>query len=154
MRWTLAVLTVLILQSGLFAQPPAAASPEAIRADEQLVKAARVGVEGPALLAYLRKATPASVQREQLEALIKQLGSEKFAEREQASAALVALGQLAAPVLRRALKDPNVELARRAEKCLQQIDAGPTTSVTAAVARLVAVRRPEGAAEALLGYLP
>jgi HEAT repeat protein len=130
------------------------AAPENVAADEQTLREAKVGSDGPALLEFLRRRTLASAQREQILALIHQLGAEEFAEREKASAALVQLGPAAVPLLRQALDDPDAEVGRRAERCLQRIEsvAGPT--VSAAVVRLVVVRKPAGAAEALLAYLP
>src|SRR5208337_1511406 len=47
--------------------------------DEQLLKEARLGVDGPALLAYLRKQTLTPAARQEIEHLIRQLGAESFA---------------------------------------------------------------------------
>lgn len=127
-------------------------------ADEQLLRAAKLGVDGPALLEYFRKLAGTGVDRERLLALIKQLGDEVFDAREKASAELVTLGALAVPFLKEALKDADIEVARRAERCLQQIEKdpqnkGPDPALPAAAARLLAARKPAGSAEVLLTFL-
>ena len=81
-------------------------------------------------------------------------GADSFDVREKASAALVALGSAARPFLQRAAQSGDAEVARRAKQCLQQIEQGQGTAVVAAALRLLTLRRPEGAAEAVLAYLP
>src|SRR5207245_2752551 len=57
-------------------------------------------------------------------------------------------------------KDRDPEVARRAADCLRQLeqdgkDTAPASpSLPMAAARLVAVRKPAGSAEVLLGYVP
>src|SRR5262249_40263233 len=77
-----------------------------------------------------------------------------FPVREKASSALVALGNVAVPSLRQALTDPDIEIVRRAENCLRLIEKGYGAAVPAAAARALARRKPAGAADVLLGYLP
>ncbi len=123
-------------------------------ADEQVLRAAKVGIDGPALLEFLRLNTPAHLDPALIEPLIRQLGSEDFVARERALRDVVRLGPRAAAYLRQALKDPDPELARRARHCLAIIDAGPGPEVQAAAVRLVGQRKPAGAAAVLLAYLP
>jgi hypothetical protein len=147
----LACAAALALATGL---PAAAAEPDPVQEDEQALKAAHLGADGPALLDFFRKRTPVDADRHRIETLITQLGDDSYLVREKASADLVALGAAAVPLLREALKDEDVEVARRAEKCLELIEPYPSIPVTAAAARLVAARRPEGAAVVLLAYVP
>jgi hypothetical protein len=134
--------------------PATAGEPDPAREDEQTLKAANLGVDGPALLDFFRKRTPVDADRNKIQALIAELGDDSYLIRDKASAELVALGAAAVPLLREARKDEDVEVARRAEKCLDLIEPYPSIPVTAAAARLLAVRRPAGAAEVLLAYLP
>jgi hypothetical protein len=136
------------------ALPALAAPPDSVREDEQALAAAHLGHDGPALLDFFRKHTPVEADRDKVRALIAALGDDSYAVRERASEDLVALGAAATPLLREAVKDPDVEVARRAEKCLLLIDPYPVAAVAAAAARLLALRRPDGAAEVLLRYLP
>jgi hypothetical protein len=87
-------------------------------------------------------------------ALIRRLGHDDFTVREQASADIIALGSAVAAELRAALDDPDPEIAHRASRCLQLIDKGPRAAAVESVLWLVAVRKPAGAPEALLAFLP
>ena len=147
LAWAAALALALAL-------PAAAAEPDPVREDEQALKDANLGSDGPALLDFFRKRTPVEADRNKIQALITELGDDSYAVRERASSDLVALGAAAVPLLREALKDEDVEVARRAEKCLQLIEPYASVPVTAAAARLLALRRPAGAAEVLLAYLP
>jgi HEAT repeat protein len=55
--------------------------------------------------------------------LVKQLGSENFAERQAASKALDTIGELALPALYEAIETEDVEIRRRAAKLLQRINS-------------------------------
>lgn len=148
---------LLILFAGwlvLVVGTPAAAEPDP---DEQVVAEAKVATDGPALLQFLRQRTLSEADRQKISALIQQLGDDEFAIREKASADLVALGPLAVPLLRQSVGHPDIEVARRAEGCLDVLDKQyklPGSAVSAAVARLLGKRKPAGAAETLLAYLP
>src|SRR5262249_48872605 len=92
--------------------------------------------------------------RLKLEVLVKELGSEDFDSRETASQALVARGRLALPFLRTALSSKDAETIRRARDCITAIENGPGPILSAAVVRVVARKRPEGAVEVLLRFIP
>jgi hypothetical protein len=123
-------------------------------AEEQALRAAKVAPDGPALLEFVRKHTLADADRNALRELIRRLGDDAFAVREKASAELAAQGPAAAPLLRQAVNDPDPEISRRASQCLKKMEGAVGPQVIAAVVRLLALRRPPGAAEALLAYLP
>jgi HEAT repeat protein len=126
--------------------------------DEELLREAKVAADGPGLLDYLRRHTLDAETEARVRALVRQLGDDSFDKRERASKALVALGGLARPFLRRAATDPDAEVARRARECLRQIDRGGPAAegspqVAAAALRRVAHLKPAGAARVLLAYL-
>lgn len=112
------------------------------------------GLDDKAMLERLRKATLTEEIREKVQTYIKQLGDEDFDTRESASVGLVEAGGAAVPLLLQAAKNPDAEIARRAEACLSQIDKEPGKSNPATTCRLLAVRKPAGAAEILLAYRP
>jgi HEAT repeat protein len=123
--------------------------------DEQTLRAVSLTTDGPALLDFFRKRSQSSVDPAEVAALVAQLGDKSGEVREKATGALVALGPVAVPQLRQAAKDPDEpEVAGRAKRCLQAIEGNFAASVPVAAARLVAQRRPEGAAAVLLDYLP
>ncbi len=127
---------------------------DVMEADEALLREHRVGTDGPALLAFFRERTLTEADRERLADLVRQLGSDDFAQREKASAALVARGTPAVPFLRPAATSTDAEVARRARACLEEIDRGPGPALPAAAVRLLARRKPAGAVEALLCFAP
>ncbi len=127
---------------------------DGVTADEQILKAAKIGTDGPALLDYLRKRTTPRVDADKLKTLIRQLGDDSFDVREEATAELIRLSHAARPYLEEAVRDADVERARRAATCLSRINTGGGVSADAAAARLIAVRKPEGATEVLLAFLP
>src|SRR5262249_28733935 len=104
---------------------------------------------------FLRDRARLDVDAEALTALTKRLGDQDPAARARAGAALVRRGPAAVPVLQRAandLDDPQrADGARRRRQWLQ--GAKPAAPPAAGV-RLLAVRGPPGAVEALLEYLP
>jgi HEAT repeat protein len=85
-----------------------------------------------------------------------QLADPSAETRQRAQAGLLALGPGVVPVLRRAAATADSKGATAAvERCLQAFtDRGLPATLPPAAARLLAVRRPKGAAEALLAYLP
>jgi HEAT repeat protein len=122
--------------------------------DERILQSAQLKTDDAALLELLRKRTVKDTEVDKVRALIKSLGNDDFNVREKATADLVRLGSLADPFLREALKNPDPEVVRRAEECLSLIKSGAGSATDMAALRLVAARKPPGAAEALLAYLP
>lgn len=133
----------------------AAHADEATRAlDEALLKEAKVSTNGPALLQFFRDRTLSSNERARLQQVVRELGDEEFNVRQKASRTLIQAGHNAVPFLRPALKDPDLEISRRAARCLDAIENGSEVALAEAAARLLAERRPEGATEVVLDYLP
>jgi hypothetical protein len=129
--------------------------PKQVAADERKLQAARLGHDGPALLEFFRKRTLTDAERANVEILILKLGARAFRVREQASNELVERGPVVVELLKEHLNNPDPEIARRAEKCIARIkDKDLPPDVTGAAARLLAARKPAGAAAALLAYLP
>ena len=111
--------------------------------------------EGSALLAEVRKRTLTSGDQAKLLSLIHDLGDDVFVVREQASAELAAYGPLAMPLLREASRGTDLERAHCAEDCLRLLAKKQAAhALPAAAPRLLALRKPPGAVEALLDYLP
>lgn len=124
-------------------------------ADEELLKKARIGTDGPELLSYFKQRTVGDAEHQRIVQLIRQLGNESYAARERAGAELIEVGLPAVGLLRQATNDSDVEIARRSERCLQRIEREvPSPALSAAVARMLAVRKPPGVATVLLAYLP
>jgi HEAT repeat protein len=178
-RTSLLVPTVFCLFASLApgarADPPSA---EDIARDEQLLRGARVGTDGPALLEFFRKREPredeaarfvaatlnllgffrkrgpSEEERQRVDELVGKLGSRAYRLRERAMTELIKLGLAARPALGRAAKDKDPEIAWRAQECLDVIDQAHSIEAEAAAVRLLGVRRPDGACRVLLDYLP
>jgi HEAT repeat protein len=125
-----------------------------IAAEEQVLKAAKIGVDGPRLLEFFRNRTRKETDDARIRRLIEQLGDESYDLRERAAKDLIESGPSARPHLTKAAEEKNPEIARRAAECLDHIDEGPGIAVPIAAARLIKVRKPDGAVEALLAYIP
>jgi HEAT repeat protein len=120
-------------------------------ADERLVRSAKVGVDGPALLVFLR-CRSAAPDPARVERLLRQLatpqGDEAFGE-------LVARGPAVLPKLKEALNDPALARTKpRIEACLKWLEGPEALLLSQAVVRLVARRQPKGAVPALLALVP
>ncbi len=110
--------------------------------------------DGPALLALLKKRTLDASEIEKVKEAIRRLGDKSYAVREKAVVELIARGRPVLPYLKEALKNSELEIVRRAQRCLQRIEEDPGQRLPATVFRLLALRKPAGALETLLAYLP
>jgi len=110
--------------------------------------------DADSLLAAVREHTLTPQSRVRIGDLLGKLSSEDFTIREQASRELFALGRIALPQLRQSAQNKDAEVARRARQLIDRIERDPIHHLPGAAIRLLAVRKPSGAVEALLGYLP
>ncbi len=130
------------------------AQTDALANDEKFLKDAKIATDGPGLLAFLRARTLSETERARLAELIPQLGARSYAVREKATQALIKAGRAALPHLKAALQNKDLEIARRAEFAIADIERVPHVAVMSSVIRLLAARHPEGALAAVLAYLP
>lgn len=152
MDWRHAVLAAMLAMVVIPGRV-AAAQDEPLSADEQIFKSVNLASDGPSLLEFLRIRSKSEANAAEIQRLIQQLGDEQFKVREKALAALVRIGPPAAPFLTAAQKSPDVETSRRAADCLKYLEKDLKDALPRAAVRLLAQRRPEGAAEVLLDYL-
>ncbi len=127
---------------------------DAVAEDEKLLKENGIASDAQGLLNYFRKQSPTAADRELLASLIRQLGAEEFEIREKAQARLREWHLAALEPLRRALEDPDPEVRRRAQDCIELVEQGPGQQLPIAAARLLAMRKPAAAVRTLLDYLP
>ncbi|HTU18494.1 MAG TPA: HEAT repeat domain-containing protein [Gemmataceae bacterium] len=154
-----APLAFLLIAQPVFAKPVRRVPPPppapVVLSDDQILKNVHLDTTGPVLLAFFRQRVTPSVDAVYAARLTKQLGEPDAAVHAKAMAELVGLGPLAVPALRRAVNHAgNEETLTRARKCLQAIEGPGGSAVVQSAVRLLAARRPEGAVEALLNYLP
>jgi hypothetical protein len=124
-------------------------------ADEQTLRAARLPLESPSLLALFRKRTPDADTQARIKSLIAQLGSDLFSEREEASEGLAECGVAAVGLLRKATHHTDLEIRRRARDALALIEQNDLSSdILIAALRVLGHRKPPRLAEVLLDYAP
>jgi hypothetical protein len=123
--------------------------------EEEVLRAAHLPTEGAALLIVFRERTPDETSRHSIIALIRQLGSDSFAVREQASEKLSALGVRAAGLLREASHHKDLEIRWRARQALADVVRRDVSveALTAALRTLGRHKLPR-TAEVVLAYLP
>ncbi|MCI0457574.1 MAG: HEAT repeat domain-containing protein [Gemmataceae bacterium] len=152
-RLLLGIASLLALVA-ILERRPALAADEIADPDETLLREAGIGTDAASLTAFLHKQSASNADFQNLNSLIRQLGSESFAEREQAAKKLVALGAPAAYRLQPTVVDPDPEVRRRAKACLSQIASTVNLDLQSAAVRLIVRRGSPGAVTALLHYLP
>ncbi len=148
--------TVLLIGLALLIAMPAAALAQtsATDADRALLQGVGLKTEGPALLDYFRQRTFKQPDPAELARLLKQLGSDSFALRDQAQQDLLKMGLAVIAGLKQAEEHPDTEVRVRAKDICDQIQAKVNPAIQAATARLIAADKPNGAAAVLLGYIP
>jgi hypothetical protein len=151
-RCDLSLVACLVL---LGASPSAQAAEDSVSADKARLKAAGVPTDGPGLLAFFKKRTLGDKERARIKTLISQLGSDDFDEREKAEEALIEFGPGARRALEGAAKgNKELEVRKRAARCLKVIGKNSATDVLAAALRVLAHHRPAGTVGVLVNYAP
>jgi HEAT repeat protein len=149
-------LAVLAAGTGVPPQGSKAPGPAGeLASEENHIKQAGLPVTDTGLLDFFRKRTPPGPPRAEVARLVRQLSDKAPAARDRAAAELIALGYCAVPPLRQAANSSDDEEGLgRARHCLDCIEGPHATALAVAEARLVAARRPAGAAAVLVAYLP
>lgn len=152
-----ALRTILILfVSAVLVKAGRGETPKGFGPDFNEAGLRRLGLpsDNASLLGYLRNAAAAHADPKAVAVLIRRLGHNDFEERERVSGQLTAMGPGILPLLRQHLQDADPEVARRCNDCLDLLEKNARLNVPLLAARLLVDRRPVGAAEALLRYLP
>jgi len=121
--------------------------------DEQALAQAGVAADGPALVEFLRRQTPDPARTARVALLVRRLGDDSFAQREKATTALRRMGPAALSPLRKAAAETDPEVAHRARDLVGELSADGKAALVPAVVRLLAQKKPAGAAEVLRGRL-
>jgi hypothetical protein len=138
-RLVSACLVVLGLSRCVFADKPN--SGETSQTDQAILIRFLGSADSDRLLNFLRSQKVDDSMRKQIAALIEQLGSPAFRQRQEAQGKLLAMGPVVVPFLRDALSHTDQEIAGRARRCLQELQRGPRAGLPAATIRVLAQRR-------------
>jgi HEAT repeat protein len=154
-RLTLHFTPWFLLVGLLIAGSTAPAESTSDKDDEQTLHSAGLSSDGAALLAFFHARARTDIDPDHLRLLLRQFAADTNQERSLATAEFLGLGPLAVPTLRRAANDlQHTTVAARARNCLHWLEGPSSSSLPAAAARVLAQRKPDGAAAALLAYLP
>jgi HEAT repeat protein len=123
--------------------------------DENVLKAVKLSTTDEGLLDFFRRRTPPAPTKDRLGELVKKLSAKEPIDRDAAQGQLIAIGESAVPLLRQSANNvDDVEGSTRAKECLRNIEGGGASTLAINAARLLATRKPAGAAQVLIGYLP
>ncbi len=110
--------------------------------------------DGNRLLEEVRKRTVTEPLRLKCEELINQLGDTDFNVREKAETQVKAMGAMIVPLLRQASTHQDLEIRKRALACLAKMTTDKNLALSSITVRLLALRKPAGAVEALMAFVP
>jgi HEAT repeat protein len=113
-----------------------------------------LSTEGAKLLDELKMRTMTEETRDKIAKLIDKLGDDSFDVRQKAEKELKAMKSLVIPLLKAAMSNPDLEVRQRAQTCLNDIEKDKSVPLSPVVPKLIALRKPAGAVEALLNYIP
>jgi hypothetical protein len=154
-RFSLQVVLGSVLACLLLGPATTIAETDGLKADLALLADKGVANDGPGLLAFFKKRTTSEAIRKKIAGLIGMLGDEDYPTREKATTDLIEVGAPARPMLAAALRANDLEVRRRARRALDAIgSAAEETALLPAAARILADRKPAGAVEVLLEFLP
>jgi HEAT repeat protein len=122
---------------------------------EKFLQDDKIKTDGESLIAFFKeRAGRKAPDPETIKQLVKQLGDDDFEQREKAEEKLSGMGRAAKELLSEAAKSRDPEVRYRAERCLSKLEEGREMLRVAYAAKVIAARKPKGAAEALLTYVP
>ncbi len=122
--------------------------------DVEMLRQAKVGCDGDSLLALFKQVSADEKLLARRDEFIRQLGSTKFKEREEAVKSLIAMRSAATPALTNALKSDDAETRRNAKRCLDEIERNRNPVLTLAAVRVLLKDEPPETLDVLLRYLP
>lgn len=110
--------------------------------------------DGPNLNKELERRTLTEEAMAKANQLIERLGDDSFDERQKAEVDLKKMGPMILPMLKTALKHADLEVRNRSQKLFTALEADSKTPLSVVVPRLIALRKPKGAVESILAYVP
>jgi len=122
--------------------------------DELTLKSHRLPTDTEGLINFFRKRSLKEGDARIIEGLVRKLGSDVYREREPAAKDLISYGSAAIPFLKMALANSPLEMKRRAELCIKEIEATMQSEPISAAARRLANSKHAQAAEVLLNFVP
>jgi hypothetical protein len=110
--------------------------------------------DGTKLIEYLKQRTLSDSEQGKIAGIIKRFGADDFDDRVRATEEIELYGPAAIGPLKTAERDGDPEIAYRAKAALNKMAKVPHSAVAAAIVRTILKLKPDGAAAALIGFLP
>ncbi|PHX63654.1 MAG: hypothetical protein CK551_04970, partial [Planctomycetaceae bacterium] len=111
--------------------------------DDTIIKKAGIKATAKDIRDWLQSRIPNSANELKAAIWVADLGNESFEVREQATQELLKLNNLAIFELKKAIKSQDVEVAKRATDCLEQISPNESIALKTAIIRLLGKSNPE-----------
>ena len=111
--------------------------------DDIIIKKAGIKATAKDIRDWLQSRIPNSANELKAAKWVADLGNESFEVREQATQELLKLNNLAIFELKKAIKSQDVEVAKRATDCLEQISPNESIALKTAIIRLLGKSNPE-----------
>jgi hypothetical protein len=123
--------------------------------DEEALKPAGLSPDdGKRLVEYIKQRTLSDADQSKIAEIINRFGSDDFEDRVKAAEEIELYGPAAVAPLKAAASSRDPEVSYRARAALKRMAKIPHASVAAAAVRAIVKLKPEGAAQALIGFLP
>lgn len=127
---------------------------EQLKFHRQVLENAKIPLTSEGILAFFRSRTPSKKDIAHWKERINELGARDYQVREKATLELTRAGWPAMAYLQQASRSFDIEVARRAERCMEAIGRTPNEELLIAAASVTIDLNPKGAIEAILGCLP
>jgi hypothetical protein len=150
MRSARNILVILSLLMATAMRASAEGRPTADPPDLAILRQQGAGPDRESVAKVLRDLHPSDKQRERIAALITQLGSDAYREREAATMELKRMPRPPLRELKEAAKSEDAEVGQRAERILAGADEPSTTVVLFAACRVIAQKKLTGLTQDLL----
>jgi hypothetical protein len=111
--------------------------------DDIIIKKAGIKATAKDIRDWLQSRIPNSANELKAAKWVADLGNESFEVREQATQELLKLNNLAIFELKKAIKSQDVEVAKRATDCIEQISPNESIALKTAIIRLLGKSNPE-----------
>ena len=111
--------------------------------DDIIIKKSGISTKPKDIQNWLQSRIPNATNGIKASKLVIDLGNESFEVREQASRELLKLNNLAIFELKKAIKSKDIEVAKRASDCLEQISPHESIALKTAIIRLLGESNPE-----------
>lgn len=148
---TLQILGILVFTS---ANLCAKELSEELKFHQKTLTDAKIPLTAEGMLTFFRSRTPSKEDLATWKVRINELGARDYRIREKATVELIRAGWPVMAYLQQAAKSFDMEVARRAARCIEAIGQTPNEDLLVAAAAMTVELKPKGAVKVILNCLP